>query len=49
MPETYLVVPEQQHNALVAAAYQHRGYAADEAAAGARFCAEASRHGTADS
>jgi Malate/L-lactate dehydrogenases len=45
MPETYFVVPEQQHNALVAAAYQHRGYLADEAAEGARFCAEASRHG----
>ncbi len=45
MPETYYVVPEQQHNALVQAAYQHRGYLADESAEGARFCAEASRHG----
>jgi LDH2 family malate/lactate/ureidoglycolate dehydrogenase len=45
MPETYYVVPEQQHNALVQAAYQHRGYLADEAGEGARFCAEASRHG----
>jgi L-2-hydroxycarboxylate dehydrogenase (NAD+) len=45
MPETYYVVPESQHNALVAAAYRHRGYHADEAAEGARFCAEASRHG----
>ncbi len=45
MPETFYVVPEQQHNALVAAAYQHRGFHADEAAEGARFCAEASRHG----
>ena len=45
MPETYFVVPEAQHNALVAAAYQHRGYLADEAGEGARFCAEASRHG----
>jgi LDH2 family malate/lactate/ureidoglycolate dehydrogenase len=45
MPETYYVVSDAQHNALVAAAYQHRGYEADEAAEGARFCAEASRHG----
>jgi LDH2 family malate/lactate/ureidoglycolate dehydrogenase len=45
MPETYYVVPEQQHNALVQAAYQHRGFHADEAGEGARFCAEASRHG----
>jgi LDH2 family malate/lactate/ureidoglycolate dehydrogenase len=43
--ETFYVVPESQHNALVQAAYQHRGYLADEAAEGARFCAEASRHG----
>lgn len=45
MPETYYVVPEAQHNSLVEAAYRHRGYLADEAAEGARFCAEASRHG----
>lgn len=45
MSETFYVVPEGKHNALVAAAYQHRGYTADEAAAGARFCAEATRHG----
>ncbi|PTY07391.1 lactate dehydrogenase [Opitutaceae bacterium EW11] len=45
MPDTYYVVPESQHNALVEAAYKHRGYLADEAAEGARFCAEASRHG----
>jgi len=45
MPELFYVVPEKQHNALVAAAYQHRGFHADEAAEGARFCAEASRHG----
>lgn len=45
MSEAFYVVPEQQHNALVAAAYQHRGYLADEAAEAARFCAEASRHG----
>jgi L-2-hydroxycarboxylate dehydrogenase (NAD+) len=45
MSETFHVVPEPQHNALVAAAYQSRGYLADEAADAARFCAEASRHG----
>lgn len=45
MSETFLIVPESQHNDLVAAAYRHRGYLPDEAAEGARFCAEASRHG----
>ncbi|AHF93298.1 malate/L-lactate dehydrogenase [Opitutaceae bacterium TAV5] len=45
MPELYYIVPEKQHNDLVAAAYQHRGFHADEAAEGARFCAEATRHG----
>ncbi|QYM78544.1 Ldh family oxidoreductase [Horticoccus luteus] len=45
MPETFYIVPETQHNELVAAAYQHRGFQADEAAEGARFCAEATRHG----
>ena len=45
MPETYYVVSESQHNALIEAAYRHRGFHADEATEGARFCAEASRHG----
>ncbi|MCF7688201.1 MAG: Ldh family oxidoreductase [Cephaloticoccus sp.] len=45
MPELFHIVPEAQHNALVEAAYCHRGYHADEAAEGARFCAEATRHG----
>ncbi len=45
MPETFHIVPESQHNALIAAAYRHRGFQADEAAEGARLCAEASRHG----
>ncbi len=45
MPEQFFVVPESQHNALIQAAYQHRGFHADEAGEGARFCAEASRHG----
>ena len=43
--ETFHIVPESRHNSLVAAAYMNRGYDADEAAEGARFCAEASRHG----
>ncbi|MCC6416190.1 MAG: Ldh family oxidoreductase [Opitutaceae bacterium] len=43
--ETFHIVPEPQHNALVAAAYRHRGFHADEADEGARFCAEATRHG----
>src|SRR3954471_13519419 len=45
MPEIFHIVPESQHNALIQAAYQHRGFHADESAEGARFCAEASRHG----
>jgi L-2-hydroxycarboxylate dehydrogenase (NAD+) len=45
MPETFFIVPESQHNALVEAAYRRRGFLADEAADGARLCAEASRHG----
>jgi LDH2 family malate/lactate/ureidoglycolate dehydrogenase len=43
--ETYYIVPEEIHNDLVEAAYRHRGYDADEAADGARFCASASTHG----
>ncbi|MDO8542687.1 MAG: Ldh family oxidoreductase [Opitutaceae bacterium] len=43
--EIFHVVPEEKHNALVAAAYKKRGYSGQEAAAGARFCAEATRHG----
>lgn len=45
MPETYFIIPEAQHNALMEAVYRHRGYTAEEAADGARLCAEASRHG----
>ena len=45
MSETFHVVPEAQHNTLVEAAYKKRGYSGQEAAAGARFCAEATRHG----
>lgn len=45
MSETFYVVPEETHDALVAAAYRKRGYSAAEARDGARFCAEAARHG----
>lgn len=39
------VMPIAVHNDLVAAAYRHRGYTAQEAQQGARFCELASRHG----
>ncbi len=45
MSETYFVIPEVDHNALTEAVYRCRGYLPDEAADGARLCAEASRHG----
>ncbi len=45
MPDTYFIIPEAQHNALAEAVYRSRGFLADEAADGARLCAEASRHG----
>jgi LDH2 family malate/lactate/ureidoglycolate dehydrogenase len=45
MSETYFIVPESQHNALTEAVYRHRGFLPEEAADGARLCAEASRHG----
>jgi len=38
-------MPVKVHDDLVRAAYQHRGYTADEAAQGARFCTLASWHG----
>lgn len=41
----FFVVPEAVHNALVSAAYVHRGFSAEEAEAGARFAALASKHG----
>ncbi len=43
--EQFFVVPEETHNDLVSAAYRHRGFTDDEAAAGARFAALATRHG----
>jgi LDH2 family malate/lactate/ureidoglycolate dehydrogenase len=45
MPETYYIVPKEKHDALVKKAYLARGYMAEEAAAGARFCSSASYYG----
>ncbi|MEI6085308.1 MAG: hypothetical protein WCS70_13555 [Verrucomicrobiota bacterium] len=45
MPETCCIVPAATHNQLIERAYRHRGYLADEAADGARFCCSASTHG----
>ena len=44
MPEQFLVVPEAEHEALVAAAYKKRGFTDDEANDAARFCSFASAH-----
>lgn len=41
----FLVIPRQDHDDLVSKAYQSHGYSADEAAEGAKLCAEAARHG----
>ena len=40
-----LIFPVDQHNALVAAAYQHRGFTAEESEQAARFCELAAWHG----
>jgi L-2-hydroxycarboxylate dehydrogenase (NAD+) len=45
MSEQFHIVSEEQHNALVNAAYQKRGYTEAESADAARFCAFASGHG----
>jgi L-2-hydroxycarboxylate dehydrogenase (NAD+) len=42
---SYFVVSREQHEELVSAAYQHRGYKTDEADAAAWMCSEASWHG----
>jgi len=42
---TYHVLPAAEHNALINAAYLHRGYLADEAEDATRFCEMAARHG----
>ncbi|MDA7901094.1 Ldh family oxidoreductase [bacterium] len=39
------VVPADKHDVLVKAAYEARGYTADEAAVAAEVCADATRHG----
>ena len=45
MSDKFYVVSETQHNSLVEAAYVARKFSADEAKAGAKFAAFASRHG----
>ncbi len=45
MSETFYVVPEDIHNSLVEAAYQHRGYNASEASLASKVAAQAARHG----
>jgi L-2-hydroxycarboxylate dehydrogenase (NAD+) len=45
MSETFYVVPIDQHNALVEAAYAHRHFNPDECRAAAKFSAYASWHG----
>jgi LDH2 family malate/lactate/ureidoglycolate dehydrogenase len=45
MGVSYLVMPENFHDRLVKAAFTARGYTADEAAAAAKLCRMASKHG----
>ncbi len=45
MSQSYHIVPESTHNALVKAAYAARGFDKDECAAAARACALAATHG----
>ena len=45
MPDTYYIIPREKHDGLVRKAYLARGYTAEEAAAGARFCAGAAYYG----
>lgn len=45
MSETFYVVDQAKHHALVKAAYAHRGYTESESEAAARFCDMASIHG----
>ena len=42
---SFCIIPTQEHNDLVRAAYLHRGYTAAEAEDAARFCEMASAHG----
>ena len=43
--ETYRIISSEDHNALVKAAYEHRGYTSDEADYAAQFAALAAVHG----
>lgn len=45
VPETLHVVSVEAHDALVAAAFRHRGYQPDEIEPMVRLCREAARHG----
>ena len=45
MLETYYIIPQEKHDNLVKKAYLSRGYNADEAAHGARFCSAAAYYG----
>ncbi len=45
MSEQFHIVPAEQHNELITAAYQHRGYTKEEATQAARFSAFSSHHG----
>ncbi len=45
MSDKFFVVPEQQHNELVSAAYVHRNFSKEEGDAAAKFAAYATRHG----
>ena len=45
MSDKFFIVPEQQHNELVSAAYVHRNFSKEEGDAAAKFAAYATRHG----
>ena len=45
MSDAFYVIPQEIHDTLVRAAYEHRGFDKVEAAAGAKFSAYATKHG----
>jgi L-2-hydroxycarboxylate dehydrogenase (NAD+) len=45
MPETYFIVPQKKHDALVTKAYLSRGYDAEETRAATWFCSRAAYYG----
>jgi ureidoglycolate dehydrogenase (NAD+) len=45
MSEAFYIVPPERHNELVQAAYEKRGYTAEEGRIAAEFAAHATRHG----